>query len=293
MGGIERNQHPSLASPNVQLRGINNRGWISGLSQNPGSPLKSFVLSKETSCVVSNPGYATTTVAHVSDNGYVTGVVTNGDPSDSHQALPYILRKRQFIILPDQAGASSHFWPTGINTNAEVVGYTRFGSPPDIAVEHAPGGYSFVLLPTSTPASYANDINNFGQVVGSYYDSFSGQGQHGFIADAVSAQSYNVPGATSGTTAISGNNDAGDIVGTYNVPGSSIAHSFMLRGGAFSEIAFPGASDTIVTDVNNADDVVGFYYRNGVSGSFGFKASLAKRTSPIVDHSAGFRCPGA
>jgi len=70
-----------------------------------------------------------------------------------------------------------------------------------------------------------------------------------------------------------GINDAGDMVGAY-YERDDPAHTdhrrgFLLRGGKFVPIDFPGMPWTIACDINNAGDIVGFYLdANGVNHGF-------------------------
>jgi probable HAF family extracellular repeat protein len=58
-------------------------------------------------------------------------------------------------------------------------------------------------------------------------------------------------------TAVSGINDAGDVVGRYT-DSSDIDHGFLWQGGSFTPIDVPGA-DTSVSGINDAGAVVGRY----------------------------------
>lgn len=104
------------------------------------------------------------------------------------------------------------------------------------------------------------DINNLGQVVGSYTD--SGQVNHGFLFGPTGLSIIDYPGQgqnpSTGVTAI---NDGGTIVGIFGIyfgTGSSQG-SFLLQDGQFTPITFPDAVITNAASLNNAGEVVGVY----------------------------------
>src|SRR4051794_1088986 len=58
-----------------------------------------------------------------------------------------------------------------------------------------------------------------------------------------------VPGSIE--TEVSGNNDAGDIVGGYRLPDNSV-HAFLLSGGVYTTIDPPGSFGTAARGINNS-----------------------------------------
>ena len=58
--------------------------------------------------------------------------------------------------------------------------------------------------------------------------------------------------------AVTGINDAGQIVGNY-LDASGLAHGFLLSGDSFTIIDVPGADATAPFGINNAGQIVGFY----------------------------------
>jgi probable HAF family extracellular repeat protein len=148
--------------------------------------------------------------------------------------------------------------------------------------------------------TFANDINNLGQVVGSRnstsgYSSFLYSG--GLLTDigaslgvSNTAWSINDAGQVVGDTAAStgflysggtagiiagvngayGINNAGTIVGYYTAPvaGGTISHAYSLAGGTLTDLGAPvegGASFAFA--INNKGDVVGEATRVAVGGS--------------------------
>jgi probable HAF family extracellular repeat protein len=72
--------------------------------------------------------------------------------------------------------------------------------------------YTTIDDPSATKGTTANDINNEGQIVGSYNNA---SGQHGFLYSNGVFTTLDEPLATNGTEAL-GINDMGQIVGDYD-----------------------------------------------------------------------------
>ena len=61
-------------------------------------------------------------------------------------------------------------------------------------------------------------------------------------------------------TAANGINDSGEVVGIYQSGG--VYHGFLLSGGIFSTLDFPGSSSTSANGINDSGQVVGVYIRS-------------------------------
>jgi hypothetical protein len=126
----------------------------------------------------------------------------------------------------------------------------------------------------------AHGINAFGQIVGSWQD---GSGNnHGFLYNAGAYSSFDYPGSSE--TFLFGINNAGDIVGYHDA-----SMGFLLKGGVFTlingsvwdinnfdfavigtgfvdsgggnhEVNYPGSTATVSLGLNDALQIVGFYY---------------------------------
>jgi probable HAF family extracellular repeat protein len=103
--------------------------------------------------------------------------------------------------------------------------------------------------------TWANGINNSGQVVGYYNDAVSGD-YHGFLYDDGIYSLIDLPGASA--TVASGINDSGQIVG-YGQFQNFQFHGFLDDGGDFTTIDYPGTSFTIPKAINNTGQTVGYY----------------------------------
>ena len=135
---------------------------------------------------------------------------------------------------------------------------------------YAQSGWTFTTI--DNPAAitgagggtYAQGINDPGQVVGYFYDS---AGIRGFSKTGGSFTTLNYPGGPLPTFA-EGINNKGDVVGWYagNVAGynnptpGQIDHGFLYSGGVYTAINDPSATvSTLAQGINNKDQIVGFY----------------------------------
>ena len=97
-------------------------------------------------------------------------------------------------------------------------------------------------------------LNNSGEVVGYYLDSFGVE--HGYLRDAAgNFTTIDGPGSTN--TDAAGINASGQIVGTF--ADSFGTHGFLLGGGVFTELDVPGSNETIATGISNAGLISGVY----------------------------------
>ncbi len=110
------------------------------------------------------------------------------------------------------------------------------------------------------------NINTHGDIVG-YYVS-ADKVTHGYLLSGGQYSTIDFPGAIS--TIAFGINPGGDIVGSYTVdpapnaslaPTGSVVHGFLLKGGQFTTIDFPGAVSTgmATSGINPRGDIVGVY----------------------------------
>jgi len=116
--------------------------------------------------------------------------------------------------------------------------------------------YKAVNYPHAAEQVGADDINDSGQIVGSYIDS-SGV-YHGYERTGSKFTTLDVPfaGAT-GTLAVAINN-SGEVIGAW-YDSSGASHGFTLIAGTYASFDYPGAAQTTATDVNNVGETVGWY----------------------------------
>ena len=117
----------------------------------------------------------------------------------------------------------------------------------------------------------ASGINPRGDIVGGYRRADGVV--HGFLLSGGNFTTIDFPGAT--FTETNGINPSGDIVGDYSIAApfacffrQVLCHGFLLSGGEFTSIDFPGASSTIAFGINPGGDIVGRYDIAGVTHGF-------------------------
>jgi probable HAF family extracellular repeat protein len=127
------------------------------------------------------------------------------------------------------------------------------------------GGTYTTLNPPGSVSTIAEDINNKGQIVGSYYTSGSNYLTHGFIrlSDG-SYLTYDDPYAGTSTlhngTEITGVNDALALVGGY-YDGLNHRHGYFIQGLLHITLddPFAGPGGTQAGGINNQGQIVGEY----------------------------------
>lgn len=180
---------------------------------------------------------------------------------------------------------------TGINNAGQIVGiyddangrhgYLRTGST-----------FKTVDAPSASTTS-PSAINDSGQIVGFYFPGCNSCMTRGFFFRAgVFTDIIHPAAGTGGVTEPTGINNAGQIVGWYTSPVNY--HGFLLSGGVFTTIDFPGAAKTFVFGINNSGQIVGWYENsdstqhgfllsNGAFTAINFPAARLTRPSSIND----------
>jgi hypothetical protein len=116
--------------------------------------------------------------------------------------------------------------------------------------------YQAVNYPHVPPQQIADDVNDAGQIVGSYQD---GAGvAHGYERSGGKFTTLDVPFAGAVGTAAFGINNSEEIVGEWSDSNGG-AHAFTLTGGVYASFDYPDAKYTSATDVNDTGVIVGNY----------------------------------
>ncbi len=120
--------------------------------------------------------------------------------------------------------------------------------------------YDRGLYTLNTPSVPGNDffgLNDVGQIVGFSTEPLTGL-QKGFLDDKGVFSMINVPGSPA--TIPYEINNAGEIVGTYLLPGRNENYGFIRSAaGVYTTFTFPGSSSTEFTGLNDKGQIVGGY----------------------------------
>jgi len=123
--------------------------------------------------------------------------------------------------------------------------------------------------------TYANGINNAGDIVGYYYDdNYSvDSGQHGFFYDGTHYVTLDDPDALYGTQAVA-INDTGQIAGNYYDASKQLGFVYDENTHNYTTIDDPnGLYGTRVLAINDAGEVLGTYYDTTGQHAFLYDAS--------------------
>lgn len=171
------------------------------------------------------------------------------------------------IVLPGSAG--DHGSLSDINDfGVAVGGFTDAETEIGHAYLRTWKG-AITVLPDPAPnavSTEASGINNFGTIVGTFFDTDGGA--HGFIRRFGHSTVFDYPDAV--RTRLNGLNNRGEIAGQWS-DADRHQHGFVLAGRHTRPVEFPGAVNTRATGINDLGKVVGFYDdTDGVTHGFVF-----------------------
>jgi uncharacterized membrane protein len=154
----------------------------------------------------------------------------------------------------------------GINDGGELVGDYSLTSTTPCCAAGTHGflrsrGHDTTIDYPNAVLTYANGINERGEIIGAYNDGVS----HGFYLHRDSYAPIDHPGATF-TNAL-GINSRGEIVGRY-VDAAGGRHGYVLKRGEFTTVDYPGATFTGVTAIDGEGNIVGRTIVDGVFHGF-------------------------
>jgi uncharacterized membrane protein len=252
---------------------INDSGQIvgeytfSGLGDRQG-----FLLSNGVFTSISYPGATFTRAVGINRYGDIVGDHQKaGNNNGSGNDYGYLLSGGVFtsIVFPN----SDSTIPAGINANKDIVGWylDKIGMHGFLL---SGGVYTSIDFPGSAAYTQAWKINDAGQIAGRYKGTSDGKYHMFLFRNGVFTAIPDVP--NSYQTAVvedGGLNSVGDIVSQYFsskqcalFTSVGCLHGFLLSGGVYTTIDFPGATETLALGVNSFDDIVGGY--EDTSGKF-------------------------
>lgn len=252
-------------STDTYVQGINDLGSLVGQydSKDVNPVARAFVYAGDTFTTLDFPGQVLRPYPYdINNSGQIVGDIGNVGFLDTGGTVTT-------IEYPGTFGTSAY----GINDAGEIVGaFQATGASFPAGFLYSGGVYTTLTNPLATTYTLATDINNLRQIVGNY------DSNHGFLYSGGAYTSIDFPGAAS--TAVSGINDAGQIIGTY-VDTSGNEHGFVLTGGNFLTMDEPRATTaTVPTGINNLGQVAG-WYRDAL-GDHGYLATPGGLSALVV-----------
>ncbi len=272
------------------ISGINNLGQVVGYYRGSNNHFDGFLYTPGVGFQTLNDpqgtGSSGTTPTGINDLGQVIGqynTAGNFDFSSLYTAAG------GFTNLD---GANGPYIPgvSGINASGQIVGTNQSNQGYLYTPGTGTAGGSFTLLndplaASSTPTSPAG-VNSSDQVVGIYT---AGGLNHGFLYtdgaymtldDPLAAASFNA-------TFANGLNDAGEVVGFYQVANGNTDGFLYTPTGGFTTVNDPlGVGDSEIYGINNSGEIAGTYYdAAGVTHGFLAMPSAAPavpEASPIA-----------
>ncbi len=160
--------------------------------------------------------------------------------------------------------------PLGINNLGDICGTAIFSGGTQPAFISVNQVVTTFAVPDAT-ATFAYQVNDSGQIVGSYFD--SNGISHGYMRDSAGALTYpiDVPGATE--TFVLGNNASNWVVGRYTDT-SDVTHGFFyVTPDNILTYDYPGATSTSLNGINSSGLICG-YYTDTAGHSHGFVARV-------------------
>src|ERR1051325_7650518 len=181
--------------------------------------------------------------------GDVVGYYRSGSDISSDRAYLFKDGTVYLTILP-----GNEAYAVAINDSDQVVGdYFAGGRDHGFVYDWESDTYITIDVPSSTQTS-AEDINNSGQIIGSYRDLHGDL--HAFLYSGGHFTTIEVPGAIS--TDVIAINNAGRIVGSYT-DSDGVVHGFVKTGDVYTTIDGPSGDFTAAYNINDSGEVVGTY----------------------------------
>jgi probable HAF family extracellular repeat protein/VCBS repeat-containing protein len=219
---------------------INDSGQITGY--NPG-----FLYDQGTYTLLDVPGAVRIYSASINASGQIAGSYIDGTGPHG-----FLYDHGTYTILDAPAYS--------INDSGQIVGARSGGL---YLYDH--GTYTILDAPGFVGGPYRDilrlDINNSGQIIGTYWDSTS-QVQ-GFLYSNGTFTTLDHPDAAGGTIPQS-INDLGQVTGYYGGIG------FLYDQGTYTSFSAPGARATFPRSINASGQITGTYYGDPGTGNRGF-----------------------
>jgi uncharacterized membrane protein len=238
-----------------------------------------YLLSNGAFTTIDFPGSLLTQAFAVNANGIIVGdyAVTNANGNGNSQH-GYVLAAGTFTSI-DFPGAA-YTTAKGINSQGDIVGiyYTSVGNANTQYLPTGNTGHGFLLsggtyTSIDFPGAILTEvwrITDGGQILGRYQSPVDGKYHLFLFNDGVFSSIPDVPGSIETAPAdisFGALDGAGDIVGDYSnqtpimhkIKFGKDLHGFLLSGGVYTTIDFPGAVATGAWGIHSSGVIVGAY----------------------------------
>ncbi|MBV9937429.1 MAG: VPLPA-CTERM sorting domain-containing protein [Acidobacteriaceae bacterium] len=245
----------------------------------------SFLYSNGVFSTIHFPGADDTVARDINNAGQIVGAFTN----IGFGGYGFLYSQGEFSRISVPGSSSSGAY--GINNAGQIAVTASFGSGYYGYIDTNGVFTTFNFYPNSNSLTMLNGINDAGQIIGFFVqiDAFAASYLYS------NGMNYILPGEGLGI------NNAGQVVGPCNYSSCPYGNGvpsvgFLYANGTFTKIAFPGASSTTPTGINNLGEIVGeyvdstssqhgFVYLNGAFNTFDLPGSLA--TMPLGINDSG------
>jgi len=189
----------------------------------------------------------------------------------------YIITGTSKVPLADPKGVATYC--QGINASGVVVGYYENSANVAIGFTYANGVFNDFSLSNGAPFPLPLGISDTGAITGYYYDVHNNP--TGFILKSTGAlTTFRIPGMTN-LFPIGINKTYQVTIQAFDTGGN--LHAFLRRASSLTELAYPGATLTAVSKINNLGQAVGTYVDNA-GGHHGFVFDSATAVYYSIDY---------
>jgi uncharacterized membrane protein len=242
--------------------GINNLGQIVGEYVDTSGVSHGFLLNQGVFTTINAPGGKSTILTDINDNGQTVGFTYTG--SIVAGLGPSFLRDPAGGIIPIEFPGSIRTVAWGINNLGQIVGDYE---DPMRAAAHGfllkQDGYTIIDAPNAIGATTVYDINDEGNLVGTY-DLLA----HGYHQDSSGVfKNIDHPEAVRYTGEVIGSNNLSQIVGTY-FDADGMIKGFLRDGGVFTPISVRDSQETYPYNINDHGQIVGYSVAGDIAHGF-------------------------
>jgi probable HAF family extracellular repeat protein len=246
--------YATISFPNsnaTQVYGINTAGDVVGGFTDSSNNAHGFLLSGGVYTQLDAPGVVYGTQAYgVNDMGQVVG----GMPGTAGLWV-YDVSTQTYTVYQYGGGNYVNITGASINNTGQIVGWAQtLSSGRFVGLELNGSTFTTIHLPDAY-STRLTSINNTGAIVG-VATSQTGTQTGYWSRDGKHFEQFVIAGVPKAV--ITAVNDNSVFTGDYNGKGGNVA--FEWQRGSFISIREPGEPNTFAAGINNAGQIVGYYY---------------------------------